>query len=416
MDGIFHKELGDYDYDLPQERIAQYPLEVREDSRLLIYNETGISDDRFRNLSEHLERGSLLVINETRVVHARMLFRKETGAEIEIFCLEPVSPVRELHSAFSQNSGIVWKCLVGNSRKWKSGKLYKSFTVHGKKITIAAWRTERATDHSLIRFEWEPQDLTFSDILEITGRIPLPPYVTRTAEEQDKIRYQTVYAAHQGSVAAPTAGLHFTGELLKTLKAKGIKKTEITLHVGAGTFRPLSSGNLMEHNMHLEQVSVSLRSIERIVRQIAKGCPVVSVGTTTMRTLESLYWHGVALLRGRADPFRLRIGQWDPYNNGDTEGISATEALEAIIEAEKPDENRSVRGETRLMIVPGYQFRVADTLITNFHMPRSTLLLLIAAFVGDDWKDIYDYALRNDFRFLSFGDACLLFHPKYSNQ
>jgi len=399
--------IEDYNYLLPKDRIAQFPLEKRDESKLVIYNDFKISESKFKDIPEFLPENSLLIYNETKVIRARLLFRKETGALIEIFCLEPVMPTREIQLAFQQHSGVVWKCLVGNSKKWKAGKLIKNFNIDEKNYTLIAHRTEQHKDYSLIKFQWEPVDLTFSEILIHSGIIPLPPYMTRKVVESDKFRYQTIYARSEGSVAAPTAGLHFTNSVIRKLKEKNISFEELTLHIGAGTFKPVSSSSVEEHEMHTEKIYIKKNTIKRVLENT--GNDVIVVGTTTMRTIESLYWFGVKLLVDKESHEYIDIRQWDPYDQKYKKDISVQESLNATLEIMQKKNMDVVSGQTQLMIVPGYEFKIPNILVTNFHLPQSTLLLLVSAFIGDGWKDVYQYALGHDFRFLSYGDSCLFF-------
>jgi S-adenosylmethionine:tRNA ribosyltransferase-isomerase len=388
--------IEDYNYDLPESRIAQYPLEQRDRSKLLICSNGKISEDVFSSISNYLPDNSLVIFNDTKVIHARLLFKKETGSEIEIFCLEPVLPSADFQLAFASNSGVVWCCLVGNNKKWKQGKLF----FKNERFTLAAEKLEQSGDSFRIRFEWEPADSSFASVMESIGKIPLPPYITRNADEKDNMRYQTVYAHYEGSVAAPTAGLHFTGEVLDSLKKKDIKTSFVTLHVGAGTFKPVGSKNISDHNMHIEIFSVKKKLIEQILQN--QGL-IVAVGTTTVRTLESLYWAGKKILGNKKDP--LSIDQWEPYSSGDID-FSVEESLNALLDYCNKNNVDHIDGNTRLMIVPGYRYKIVNEMITNFHQPKSTLLLLVSAFIGDAWKSVYKYAMENNFRFLSYGDVC----------
>jgi S-adenosylmethionine:tRNA ribosyltransferase-isomerase len=407
MTNIPYIDIEMFSYELPAGRIAQFPAEGRDLSKLLVYKNERICEAIFKDLPGYLPEHAHMVVNQTRVVHARLLFRKETGAAIELFCLEPVSPMRELQQAFECQSHVIWKCLVGNSKRWRSGKLSLDFSVNGVPGALYAERIDKRNDHSLIQFSWEPASLTFSDILNNVGMIPLPPYLGRDAVNEDKTRYQTIFAENEGSVAAPTAGLHFTQNVLKQLEAKGITRSLLTLHVGAGTFKPIQSADILNHEMHVEKVIISRSTIEAI---LDKGsASLVAVGTTTLRTLESLHWHGVKLLVDQpADP-HLNVLQWDPYTPVYAGNITPEDSLEAVLKAMSRNGLKELAGQTQLMIVPGYKFQITDILITNFHLPRSTLLLLVAAFAGDGWKDVYQYALDHEFRFLSYGDSCLFF-------
>lgn len=398
--GIRDIPTGDYLYELPPERIAAYPLGNRDASRLLISDGENTQEAKFTDLPQHIPQNSLLVFNDTRVLYARLIFRKPTGAEIEVFLLEPQSPVQDIQLAFQQSSGIVWKCLVGNARRWKSGTLSMAFNIGGNDGELFAERISSSQGHSMVRFTWLPAGLAFAEVLEASGRVPLPPYIHREAEPDDKVRYQTVYARNEGSVAAPTAGLHFTDRVMHELREKGHSLDWLTLHVGAGTFKPVSSERIGGHEMHREQVLVRKEFIENLIAHQGK---VIAVGTTSVRTLESLYWMGVRILEGHKDIDRL--DQWEPYDlPGHREKAEALGALSGYLEKQKL---QTLRASTEMIIVPGYDFRIADGMLTNFHQPGSTLLMLVAAYLGEGWRDAYDYALGHGFRFLSYGDSCL---------
>ncbi len=399
--------MNDYDYKLPQEKIAQFPVDKRDHSKLLVMKNGRPEETRFFEIPDYLPSDSILVYNQTRVIRARLLFEKETGAMIEIFCLEPVEPTHEPQQAFECKSGVTWKCLVGNSKRWKSGSLVLTFEYQGKICQLVANRLKKKEDHSLVEFTWEPQDISFSEVILQTGTIPLPPYMHRNATSEDNERYQTVYARSEGSVAAPTAGLHFTDEILEKIRRKNITTAEVTLHVGAGTFKPVGSNDVREHEMHTEKVIISRKTIEMLLNK--KDQKVIVTGTTSLRTLESLYIHGVKLAIEEYRGPEMDVKQWDPYSRIGEADIPLSNALEAVIKNMDHFGIDKIHGQTQLMIMPGYHFRIADILITNFHMPRSTLLLLVAAFIGNDWKKAYEYALSHQFRFLSYGDACLFF-------
>ncbi len=396
--------INAYDYDLPEERIASRPAERREDARLLVYRAGQIGQSVFRELPRQLPEGALLLFNNTRVVQARLPFRRPSGARIEIFCLEPVRPVEHQGSLSSQRP-VVWSCLVGNNRRWKEVELERRIDHAGRTLHLSARRLGRRKEAFDIEFSWDDPELTFAQVLDLAGKTPLPPYIKRPGEAADRDRYQTVYAKRDGSVAAPTAGLHFTPALLDELDRRGFERQYLTLHVGAGTFLPVKSDRLEEHAMHQEKVSIPKEVIEALYQAIAQGRPVVPVGTTSMRVLESLFWFGQYL--GNKDaPARMQIGQWDPYQSPPER--TAREALSLILENLQATNRTELEGATRLLIAPGYRFQLASGLITNFHQPRSTLLLLIAALIGPDWRKIYAYALDHGFRFLSYGDSCLL--------
>lgn len=399
-----------YDYHLAEERIAQFPLEKRDHSKLMVFRDGQISEDIFCNLHKLLPSGSLIIFNETRVIHARLLFSKSSGSPVEIFCLEPLAPQRDLQQAFQQTQQAEWLCLVGNSKRWKEGKLDLILEHEGQTLKISAERIQKMEGgQSQIRFTWDPPGKSFAEVLELFGKIPLPPYITRNPVRQDEITYQTIYARHDGSVAAPTAGLHFTENVMDSLKEKNIEMLNLILHVGAGTFKPVTADVLAGHEMHSEQVYLPVKSLEMLRASINK--PIIAVGTTSTRLLESLYWHGVKVITGLSEAPVLDVRQWDPYElSGST--ISREEALDTVISGCKNAGVEVLQGKTSLMIAPGYGFRYPDILITNFHQPRSTLLLLIAAFIGEDWRKAYQFALEHDFRFLSYGDSCLFFRQE----
>jgi S-adenosylmethionine:tRNA ribosyltransferase-isomerase len=399
--------IKDYDYLLPPDRIAQFPKEQRDESKLLIWKDGNIRTSVFGKIADELPGDSIVVFNNTKVIRARLIFAKSTGATIEVFCLEPLFPVVELQAAFAQTETCTWKCLVGNVKRWKNESLKKSFTLDGINYSLSAEIKEILGDGCFaITFHWEPAEIPFSEIIEHAGLIPLPPYITRVSTPLDSDRYQTIYAKQNGSVAAPTAGLHFTEPTLDTLKKKNISFTDVTLHVGIGTFRPVSAENIREHSMHSEQVSVELATVRELLHNPKK--PVIAVGTTSVRTLESLYWLGVKLIID-GDRQHPQVHQWDPYDQQYDKDIPREKALTALENYLAKTGSKRYTGGTALMIVPGYRFRIVNAMITNFHMPQSTLLLLVAAFIGEEWKRAYDYALDHEFRFLSYGDACLFF-------
>ena len=394
--------IKDYSYELPQERIALYPLPERDQSKLLVYRAGAIEHSKFTKLCSFLPSKSTLFFNNTRVIPARLYFQKETGATIELFLLSPVWPSTLVQQAMESKQSNRWVCTIGNLKRWPDGtKLTKSI----QQVTISATLIDR--EAGIVEFNWTPAELIFAEIISQAGLTPLPPYLKRQAEESDRLRYQTVYSNLDGAVAAPTAGLHFTDRILEELKSKEHKIEFLTLHVGAGTFQPVKVENAFEHPMHGEQVMVTRENIKALV----SANTIAAVGTTSMRTLESLYWYGVKLINNTSLPFE--ITQFDPYQLPSK--ISKLHALETIQKKMEIENLESITGETSIMIVPGYDFRVVDALITNFHQPGSTLMLLVAAFVGSDWKDIYNEALKNDYRFLSYGDSSLLF-PNQSKQ
>lgn len=395
--------IQDYDYNLPAERIAQYPLTQRDQSKLLLYRDKRIKTFSFSEMDALVPEKSILVFNDTKVIPARILFTKDTGTTIEIFCLEPAFS-GEVEQALQATQRATWKCFVGNAKRWKDQELRKQFWYEGKEGLLKARKIESNQDSFVVEFEWSPENLSFSEVIEALGKTPLPPYIKRNAEDADKQRYQTIYAQHQGSVAAPTAGLHFSYQVFEKLKNKEILFCPVTLHVGAGTFKPVTT-SIQDHIMHEEFISISKTTIEIIAN--TNQHKIISVGTTTLRTLESIYWFGVKLIEANRD-VEFAIEQWDPYKERDVE-ISVQDSLERVLEYMKTNKIEQLTGQTRLLIVPGYQIRIPHMLLTNFHMPKSTLLLLIAAFIGDSWKEVYEYALQHNFRFLSYGDSCLLF-------
>ena len=399
--------IEDYDYPLPEERIARYPLAQRDQSRLLALRGDRVEDHRFCDLPSLLPANTMLVFNDTRVIHARLFFQKETGATIEVFCLEPHGMA--ISEAFEQRQRCTWTCFIGNNKKWKAGALSGQWPVAGGQVTLTATRREAVGNAWVVDFEWTG-GLSFAEVIEAAGVIPLPPYMNRQAEASDAVRYQTVYAHHDGSVAAPTAGLHFTPEVLNALKTKGVHTEYITLHVGAGTFKPVSTPTIGEHEMHVEPVRVSADNLRNLIAHSSNqairqsGNPIVAVGTTTVRTLESLYWFGVQLQR---DPSltHMHIRQWDPYTL-DSQNFGCADAYRNILRWMELRGTDHLDGATQLMIAPGYKYRVISGLVTNFHQPKSTLLLLVSALIGDRWREVYDHALANGYRFLSYGDSC----------
>mgnify|MGYP003292281260 CR=1 FL=1 len=422
--------IEDFNYPLPDDRIAKYPLAERDQSKLLVYRDGEVTEDRFCHVGEYLPTGSLLIYNNTRVIQARLVFHKTTatpscttatGARIEIFCLEPLEP-HDYQLSLGSTECCTWKCMIGNAKKWKSGALSLPVTLSsGAQVILYAERGEQTGNTFAVHFSWNSSlegewEGTFAEILDAVGELPIPPYLNRKTEESDKTTYQTVYSRIKGSVAAPTAGLHFTDSVLNGLRQKGIQTAEVTLHVGAGTFQPVKVADANQHTMHTEIIAVPRETIETIIANLGH---VVAVGTTSMRTLESLYFLGAQLytlhhthpstssLEGWSGGSTLSVSQFEPYEREYT--LTTREALQAIVEYLDTTNQNILHAETQIMIKPGYQFHVVDQLITNFHQPKSTLLLLVSAFVDGDWHTIYDYALAHDFRFLSYGDSSILF-------
>ncbi len=396
--------INSYNYHLPDNRIAKYPLEERADSKLLLWNEDGISEDIFHNLNQYLPQNSLLVYNNTKVIHARLLFQKVTGAKIEIFCLEPTQPFDYALSLASQGA-CEWKCIVGNLKKWKEGTLIQKIETADETISLQAELIGTKDDTHTIRFSWD-NDWSFSEILKQIGQLPIPPYLHRKAEEKDNETYQTVYSQIEGSVAAPTAGLHFTNDVLESLKDKGIQLEEVTLHVGAGTFQPVKTEYIDDHIMHAENFIIDDKTIQSLLKNLDN---IIAIGTTTVRTLESLYYIGLKIISNSIvlKDGKIQVSQWEPYQNLN-QSATIKEALTAILDYMKYKATSYIQAETQILIKPGFQFRLIKGIITNFHQPKSTLLLLVSAFVGSDWKNIYDYAMAHNFRFLSYGDSSFL--------
>lgn len=400
----------DFTYQLSEDKIAKYPLTPRDNSKLLVYKDEKICEDFYYNLHHHIPENSLIVFNNTKVVEARLLFEKATGSNIEIFCLEPDEQYADITTAMLQKEKVFWKCLVGGVKKWKDEWLIKLINYQEDVLELKAKIVEKKNDYFLIEFVWSKQELSFAEILHIAGVIPLPPYIKRTVEENDKETYQTIYAMYDGSVAAPTAGLHFTKNLLQHLAEKNIQTSYVTLHVGAGTFKPVKAATMQEHEMHSEFIEVSNSFIEQLIQHTEKK--IIAVGTTSLRTIESIYWIGVKL-ENASNNFTIEdsfIQQWDAYEL--PQNISVDKALSNVLQWMNKHNLQQLITKTQIIIAPSYSLKIADALITNFHQPQSTLLLLVAAVVHNDWKKIYDYALKNNFRFLSYGDGSLLWKRK----
>ena len=397
-------QISDYNYELPDARIAKFPMAERDHSKLLIYDKGSVGEDVFYNLPQHLPAHALMVFNNTKVIQARLHFRKDTGALIEVFLLEPAQPA-DYEQMFQTRSRCSWLCLVGNQKKWKEGALVRQLSVNGQTVTLRATRRGEHGTSQWIDFEWDG-NASFAEIIDVAGELPIPPYLNRETQESDLTTYQTVYSKIKGSVAAPTAGLHFTERVLAAIDAQGIEREELTLHVGAGTFRPVKSVTIGDHPMHTEYIAVRRHTIERI---LAHQCQVIAVGTTSVRTLESLYYMGLKVL---ANPDltedALHVSQWEPYDQPTADSPQPSVALQALLDWMSRRQLSVLHSSTQIIIAPGYNYHIVKMLITNFHQPQSTLLLLVSAFVKGDWRRIYDYALAHDFRFLSYGDSSLL--------
>jgi len=401
-----HICIKDYNYDLPDERIAKFPIEQRDHSKLLVYNHGNVSEGIFYNIVDYIPTGALMVFNNTKVIQARLHFRKETGALIEVFLLEPHQPA-DYEQMFQTTTSCSWICMIGNLKKWKEGSLVREFDVKGKSVRMSATRLENSGSGYVVEFKWDNADVSFAEILDSMGELPIPPYLNRETQESDKVTYQTVYSKIKGSVAAPTAGLHFTKNVLGALADKGVDLEELTLHVGAGTFKPVKSEQIEGHEMHTEYICVKRQTLQKLV---AHNASAVAVGTTSVRTLESLYYIGAKLEKNmNLSENDLHVNQWEPYGEDATMSlISPLKAIENIIEYLDANGLEALHTSTQIIIAPGYEYKIVKMLVTNFHQPQSTLLLLVSAFVHGDWHKIYDYALSHGFRFLSYGDSSLL--------
>ena len=400
-----HIQIKDYNYNLPDERIAKFPLAKRDNSKLLLYRHGEVTEDVFHNIAEYLPKGALMVFNNTKVIQARLHFRKETGALIEVFLLEPYMPA-DYEQMFQTTGHCSWLCMIGNLKKWKEGTLKRTFDVKGKEVTLVAERKEDVHKSYRVDFSWDASDVSWAELLDAVGELPIPPYLNRETQESDKTTYQTVYSKIKGSVAAPTAGLHFTPEVLADIDRHGIDREELTLHVGAGTFKPVKSEEIQDHEMHTEYICVHRQTLEKLIRHEAKA---IAVGTTSVRTLESLYYIGVKLEKTLdLSEEELHVCQWEPYENAVAKPITPLKAIENILAYLDKHGLSALHASTQIIIAPGYEYNIVKMLVTNFHQPQSTLLLLVSAFVHGDWHKIYDYALAHDFRFLSYGDSSLL--------
>jgi S-adenosylmethionine:tRNA ribosyltransferase-isomerase len=401
--------IDDFDYDLPEERIAVYPLPQRDQSKLLIYRNGYISEDIYRNIADHLPERSFLVFNDTKVIKARILFQKTTGAVIEIFCLEPYEKINDYAVVLQQKNFTTWKCMIGGAGKWKEKFLEKNFLINGEEVTLKAGLVVKLSDAYVVKLSWQPGKYSFAEIIEHAGQTPLPPYIKRKAEESDVEKYQTIYSHYEGSVAAPTAGLHFTEDIFSSLKNKKIETGFVTLHVGAGTFKPVKSANMEGHEMHAEWIDVSTKFIEQLIENIDNK--IFCVGTTSVRTVESLYWMGLkTFINPEIEWENLKINQWEVYEEELLQtNLTAKESLTSLLNYLITKNTNRLLIQTQIIIAPGYEFKIADGIITNFHQPKSTLLLLVSAMIGEKWKEMYEYALNNQFRFLSYGDGCLFY-------
>lgn len=400
-----HIQIKDFNYNLPDERIAKFPLAKRDNSKLLLYRHGEVTEDVFHNIAQYLPKGALMVFNNTKVIQARLHFRKETGALIEVFLLEPYMPA-DYEQMFQTTGHCSWLCMIGNLKKWKEGTLKRTFDVKGKEVTLVAERKEDVHKSYRVDFSWDASDVSWAELLDAVGELPIPPYLNRETQESDKTTYQTVYSKVKGSVAAPTAGLHFTPEVLADIDRHGIDREELTLHVGAGTFKPVKSEEIQDHEMHTEYICVHRQTLEKLIRHEAKA---IAVGTTSVRTLESLYYIGVKLEKTLdLSEEELHVRQWEPYENTVAKPITPLKAIENILAYLDKHGLSALHASTQIIIAPGYEYNIVKMLVTNFHQPQSTLLLLVSAFLHGDWRKIYDYALAHDFRFLSYGDSSLL--------
>jgi len=401
--------ISDFDYSLPEEKIAVYPLKKRDESKLLVYKNGIISEDIYRNIVNHLPENSFLIFNDTKVIKARMLFKKITGTVIEIFCLEPYEKINDYAVVLAKKKSVRWKCMIGGAGKWKEKFLEKEMKINNEKIVLKAALIEKLSDAYVAELSWNPGNYSFAEIIDHAGETPLPPYIKRKAEESDSETYQTIYSAHEGSVAAPTAGLHFTKEIFSSLKKKNIDTGFVTLHVGAGTFKPVKSASMGGHEMHAEWIDVSTNFIEQLIQNLSNE--VFCVGTTSVRTVESLYWMGLkTFLNPQIEFESLKIEQWEVYEKElFSQNISAKDCLTSLLNYLTNKKLDRFFIQTQIIIAPGYPFKIIDGMVTNFHQPKSTLLLLVAAMIGKKWKEIYEYALLHEFRFLSYGDGCLIY-------
>ncbi|MEO6681423.1 MAG: S-adenosylmethionine:tRNA ribosyltransferase-isomerase [Ginsengibacter sp.] len=403
-----HLSINDFNYDLPEEKIAVYPLERRSQSKLLIYEGGRIEEDIYQNIAHYLPENTFLVFNDTKVIKARVLFQKITGAVIEIFCLEPHEAINDYAIILQQQKSVRWKCMIGGAGKWKEKFLEKTLLINGQNVTLKAELVEKLPDAYVVEFSWNPEELSFAEIIDKAGNTPLPPYIKRKAEEKDAETYQTIYSAHEGSVAAPTAGLHFTTEIFESFEDKNIDTGFVTLHVGAGTFKPVKAERMEHHEMHAEWIDVSTSFLQKLLDNLQND--IICVGTTSVRTIESLYWMGLKSLINPSIAMQdLALHQWDVYQEEfERAEASPQSCINALLDYLSNKKLDRLFIQTQIIIAPGYQFKIAKGMVTNFHQPKSTLLLLVSAMIGQDWRKVYEYGLANDFRFLSYGDGCLL--------
>ncbi len=403
-----HLYINDFNYDLPEEKIAVYPLTNRSQSKLLIYEGGRVSEDIYQNITQHLPTKSFLVFNDTKVIKARILFQKITGSVIEIFCLEPHEAMNDYAIILQQKKSVRWKCMIGGAGKWKDKFLEKSFLLHDQEVFLKAELIEKLPDAYVVEFSWDPGDISFAEVIDKAGNTPLPPYIKRKAEESDAETYQTIYSAQEGSVAAPTAGLHFTTEIFESFKAKNIQTGFVTLHVGAGTFKPVKAERMEDHEMHAEWMDVSIDFLKKL--NVDLNNDIICVGTTSVRTIESLYWMGLKTLINPSITLEdLALHQWDAYEDEFRNAEASPQScINALLDYLFHMKLERIFIQTQIIIAPGYQFKIAKGMVTNFHQPKSTLLLLVAAMIGRNWKEVYDYALTHEFRFLSYGDGGLI--------
>ncbi len=398
--------INDFDYSLPDDKIALYPLQERDASKLLVYKNGNIIETVFNDIQQIIPPNSIMFFNNTKVINARLSFKKNTGTTIEIFCLEPYNVLENYTAVMQNNTDVIWKCFIGGAAKWKAGFLEMPLTIHNEQLVLLAEKIKHIGDTYVVKFSWNNNKVTFAEILENTGKVPLPPYIKRVADQTDATRYQTIFATESGSVAAPTAGLHFTETTLLQLKANNIKQAFVTLHVGAGTFKPVKTDTMQQHQMHAEYIDVTVEAIEQLKNNIGK---ITAVGTTALRTIETVYWLGLKVYLQK-NIETLELLQWDVYEQPlANANVAASVALQSLLDWMREKNKKNIFLQTQILIAPGYRFKLVNILVTNFHQPKSTLLLLVAAAIGNNWRTMYTYALQNEFRFLSYGDANIIF-------